>query len=667
MKKIIIGMLCLLCTIAIYTTTAEAATAKSSYDVKKGSHLKDATVSVTGTKTKAITLKVKTKGTLELAVNDIGYLKGKEQVRVRLLNSKGKAVSTKYVKRGNSIYLKANVSKGTYKVVFTTKGIKKNVVRKLKLGYVMNPSTTVKTDKKKVYDILDAKGTATIKFVNDKSQTVRVRADYLYDEYYGTITVKDSKGKVMFKESASDDIPWQWHYLPKGTYSVTYTGGCSRVVAFTAEANATYSKNITSSATSKEKAKSYTGSRINFAYTDSSVKEKIQWLKVDTASKDYAFYIDETVNYADLPGSLENVTVYKEDGTKVEMNPHAGYKLAKGTGIYYFSIPVKSSQVVTVKPMTVKGSVVIDGERIVIPYDTTIPAKSSDSKEITGTVNILQESYVKMSYKSGEKEVTMALYDQAGKKLTADVDGISKVKAGSYTFKVTADKANTTYNCSIVIERVKDLQSKKLVYTSNKQATIPIKDVKANHLYSFYAYATQNANVKMSITIYENGKKVAAKSSTNSVFFLAKANKTYKAVIKTSANRLLSYGCDDFETFKDTKSEFKSTKKSAKTFTVAKNKNVFMEVAVSGKTSGWIKVKSTTSKKVEFHLSARINQGEVIAKIYNSKGTLVKTVKVNSKKDDAYVTLVGKRTYYVKLYSTDKKTSAYTTVLAMES
>ncbi len=668
MKKFIMALMCMLCSLCIYTGTTEAASAKSSYTVKKGTTVNGAIVTVKGQTKKTITLNVKESGKLKLILTSkydgVSPVKGKEQIKVQILNSKGKALSTKTVTAKNKTsYSSLELKKGTYRVVISTKNMKKTTSRKQMLGFVFHNGVTVKADNKTVYEMLDSKGKAKIKFVNDKAQAIAIDASF-WDREHMSFTVKDTKGNVVFTDMRDHNNNGSWHYLPKGTYYIETTDSCGaayRIASYKIKVSKAYSQ-PTVTATSKEKAILYNGKELILTNLKYSSKKELQWIKVDTAKKDYLFNILSEVSpfgYDGDDSEISGVNVYKEDGTEVGYDEWKGVRLNKGTGIYYISIPTKATLIARVVPNKMySGSVQTNkGKAFLLKYDqVNLKAVSSENKEVTGTVALVEDCYVRARV-NNKKLIT--IYNSSNQKVTADADGYAKLKKGTYSFKASVEKANTEYSCSFLLYKASNIEKDYTKFTT-KTKKIKLSGTKVGVMNSFYATLplSEDKGKNVKIKLYENGVKI--KEGNNGVWFAPKSKKVYTAeVTLPSANHFVKHGVTvTGYDYTMANGDLKNTKKAAKTYKLSNTSFKAKGYNLNGKFSKWIKVTGDKKSGSTIGLESFMNKGQMNIKVYSSDGRLVKSYRSTATSDfNEYCVKIPKnKTYYFNFSSTDKNT-----------
>lgn len=327
-----------------------------------------------GQQTMTHTLKIKESGDVSfLGFPDLKLSK-KQEVRMKVIDSKGKTVISKKLAGIRNeqdedgfeyTFCEKYLKKGTYKIVFTTKNIKKNKTFTMYFNTKLINKPIYADGKGQVF-FVDNKGKTKVTFRNEKSQVVHMNAEIA--DYTVELEVTDKQGRVIFKESGwAEDTAASFnnHFLKKGTYYITMKTSHkeANVATLRITPNGSVTSKIQKEATSWEKAVDYKNKELYLGYFDWSGAAKKQWLRLDTSDGDKSLRVTHVSS--DLRGE-QNIT---EPKFKVSLYDHRGKLIktavAKGdydfdvlvtdpitvkkdTGIYYVAIEADSSDVVRV-------------------------------------------------------------------------------------------------------------------------------------------------------------------------------------------------------------------------------------------------------------------------------------------------------------------------------
>ncbi|MDO5292689.1 MAG: hypothetical protein Q4F05_08060 [bacterium] len=670
MKKIIYAVVCLLCAMTLYCRPVEAATMKSSYSISSGSYMKESKVTLNGGKKKTILFKVKNKGNFELNLDAANSLKENQQLIIKLVDPKGKTiVAQKATKQSNALVSKS-LSKGTYKLIISTKNIKSSSKKTATVSYSFQNNLNVKADGSKVYDQTNKKKQSTYTFISNKNQVVEVynQITSMKSSDKAQLIIKNSSGKTVKKVTNVQKLDKTVVYLEKGTYTFTFTYNRSLLNNTWIKSVEKYNNNMVTAASSKGKAASYTGTKLHIARNVASTTAATQWIKVDTSKGNYSFTLNDLgTNYEEYVV----VNVYKGNELLVPNmelrrgNTGSGkyyFDFVKDTGVYYISILNKMNGIISVEPVSLYGTLKADGTTMLLhPGNDMYSSNTTRNKTVTASLTLFSESYVSLSEgvcNSGELPVVT----KNNTVIMPDSTGMYKLNKGTYAITTKVHAGHNSYSQYVTINKPSELAKENKCYLKNKQATITLGKVSKTMpmvLISeqLYQNGYQRAQVK-SITIYENGKKIASTTSKQNVLYLAKPNKTYKAVINCNTDTMVKYQYRELSA----KLKLNTQKSKAQLMSVTYDPDyqafVDQRVAINGKTSGWVKVSNTGhSSKIVFH--ALLDSGSYKVLCYGKDGKLKKTINLN--KSGAYGTYAfeAKGTSYFKIVSTNSNTKGY--------
>lgn len=375
-KAIQVALLCLLCLCipCMLSGTTVSAKAKQVTYTPKNNVCSRGSGKMKGQTTMTHTLKVKESGTVFFRAWPEIKLSKNQEVRMKVIDSKGKTVISQ--KLSGTIHdpddecdytcCEKYLKKGTYKIVFTTKNIKKTKAFTVSLEILLRNKPAYANAKYENF-FINNKGKATITLKNEKSQLVYING-YAQDSGI-EMTVTDKQGNRIFKESASaeDIMGFNSHFLKKGTYYITIEikRKESKLGFIKITPNTKMTAKLQKEATSWEKAIDYKNKELYLTYFDWSGAAKKQWLRLDTSDGDKSFRVAPVGGYFGEAQSITNpkikVSLYDQKGKLVKTGGNTMYlddedvlrttdlfSLKKDTGVYYVAIEASSSEVVRV-------------------------------------------------------------------------------------------------------------------------------------------------------------------------------------------------------------------------------------------------------------------------------------------------------------------------------